>query len=131
MTEETWLQRRIICSGIPCRCFDALPTLDMINETFFQRIALAAVQVCSVFCTAITRSLQFGTANTMGLSSAWRKGNLGTPFCLSAVAFFDEVLVCISSLISQDFRGSSFFSIVLFLTRVSLDCNIKCTHSTF
>ena len=55
--------------------------------------------------------------------------------CPSAIAFFVDVLVCNSSPTSQVLRGSTPFNyrfqIILYLTRVSLDCNIKCMHSTF
>ena len=90
------------------RC-PALPTLNMMNET--------DRSCCSVPCPAITRSFRSGTANSIWDSPLrGKKRYLGTPFYPAAMAFFDDVLVCISLPISQVLRGSSYFSIVCSLT---------------
>ena len=134
MTEETCLHRRRICSGMPCRYFDDPCRLERNEWSLFS-------EARSCYCGFLHSDLrvhfnpvQLTVCGTV-LCVEKKKTRYAILSCPSAIAFFVDVLVCNSSPTSQVLRGSSPFNcrfrIVLYLTRVSLDCNIKCMHSTF
>ena len=106
--------------GYTLQYFRALSTLKMMDKIFISKDRSCYL----VSCTAITRFISIRIWDCPCVEK--KKTRYAT-----AMQFFDVVLVCISLPISQVLRGSSYFSIVLFLNRVSLDCNIKRMHSTF